>query len=308
MSAAASAGDVAAVIPSWNTRELLAECLRSLAASEPPPREVVVVDNASADGSAALVRERFPGVALIENRENLGYTRACNQGIAATRAPLVLLLNADARLERDALGRLAGFLAREPAYAAAAPRLSNPDGSLQRSIMRLPGRLTPLFFATPLERWLPRSRELARYFARDFDYERDADVEQPAAACLLVRRASLERLGGLDERLWLFYSDVDLAARLSRSGERIRYLAGARATHQLGASTRQHADFLSRWHADRLAYYRAHFGRGAAAWVKLCVLLAFADFALRQLGARLFGRPHEPVRPVTRALLAFLAR
>ncbi|MBI5434493.1 MAG: glycosyltransferase family 2 protein [Planctomycetes bacterium] len=300
--------DVAVVIPSWNTRELLLDCLRSLDASEPPPREVVVVDNASSDGSAAAVRREFPHVALLENRENQGYTRACNQGLAASRAPLVLLLNADARLERDTLAELVRFLDREREYGAVAPRLENPDGTLQPSIMRLPGRLTPLCFATPCERWFPQNAELRRYFARDFDYESDADVEQPAAACLLVRRATLEKLGGLDERLWLFFSDVDLAARILRTGERIRYLASARATHHLGRSTRQFADFLSRWHADRLLYYRAHFGRATAWWVKLCVVFAYADFALRQAWAGVVRRPHEPVRPVTRALFAFLAR
>ncbi|MCE9594885.1 MAG: glycosyltransferase family 2 protein [Planctomycetes bacterium] len=300
--------DVAVVIPSWNTRELLAECLRSLEASTPPPREIVVIDNASRDGSAVAVRREFPRVALLENRENLGYTRACNQGLAASRAKYVLLLNADARLERDTLAKLVDFLEREPAYGAVAPRLENPDGSLQRSIMRLPGWRTPLFFATPFERWFPKNSELARYFAVDFDYDRDADVEQPAAACLLVRRATLDKLAGLDERLWLFYSDVDLAARIRSSGERIRYLASARATHHLGRSTRQYADFLSRWHADRLLYYRAHHGRLAAAWVKACVLFAYGDFVARQTFASLFRRPHEPVHPVTRALLAFLAR
>lgn len=296
------------VVPSWNTRELLRECLASLAASAPVPREVVVVDNASRDGSGELVRREFPGVALVENRENLGYTRACNQGLDATRAPLVLLLNADARVERDTLAQLARFLDQHPDYAAVAPRLVHPDGSLQPSIMRLPGRLTPLCFATPCQRWFPESAELRRYFARDFDYERDADVEQPAAACLLVRRSALAELGGLDERLWLFYSDVDLAARLKRTGGRIRYLSGARAVHHLGQSTRQYEDFLSRWHTDRLIYYRAHFGRASALWVKLCVVLAYVDYALRQVWAGLARRPREPVRPVTRALLAFLVR
>lgn len=300
--------DVAVVVPSWNTRELLAECLVSLERSVPPPREVVVVDNASSDGSAALVRARFPRVALVENAENVGYTRACNQGLAATRAAYVLLLNADARLAEDTLARLVAFLDGHPDYAAVAPRLENPDGTLQRSLMRLPGWFTPLCFATPCERWFPESRELRRYFARDVDYAVDQDVEQPAAACLLVRRSALDALGGLDERLWLFFSDVDLAARLLRTGSKLRYLASARATHHLGRSTRQFADFLSRWHADRLLYYRAHFGHVAAAWVKLCVLFAYADFALRQSFASLAKKPHEPVRPVTRALLAFLAR
>jgi GT2 family glycosyltransferase len=300
--------DVSVVVPSWNTRELLRECLASLAASEPPPREIVVVDNASSDGSAELVRREFPHVALIENRENLGYTRACNQGVEASRAPLVLLLNADATLARDTLARLADFLERQPGYAAVAPRLSNPDGSLQRSIMRFPRLATALWFATPFERWFPESRELKRYFARDFDYERDADVEQPAAACLLVRRAALAALGGLDERLWLFFSDVDLAARLLKTGARVRYLASARATHHLGRSTRQFTDFVSRWHADRLLYYRAHFGRAAALWVKLCVVFSFLDFAARQTASALAGRASEPVRPVGRALCGLLLR
>jgi GT2 family glycosyltransferase len=299
---------VSVVIASWNTRDLLRECLRSLEASAKKPDEIVVVDNASSDGSAAMVRREFARVHSIENRENLGYTRACNQGLASSRGAHVLLLNADARMDARSLELLSRFLDEHADYAAAAPRLENPDGSLQRSIMRFPSWKTPFFFATPIERWAPKSRELERYFARDFDYERDADVEQPAAACLLVRRATLEALGGLDERLWLFFSDVDLCARIARTGAKIRYLANARCAHRLGASTRQYSDFLSQWHRDRLTYYRAHHGRAAGAWVKACVVFAYVDWLARQSIARLARRPREPLQPVSKALVAFLMR
>ncbi len=296
------------VIASWNTRELLRECLQSLLASSPPPDEIVVVDNASSDRSAELVRNEFPSVHLIHNEKNLGYTRACNQGIQSSRGDCVLLLNADTRLAPDAVAKLVDFLDRHPDYAAAAPQIFNPDGSLQETIMRFPNWKTPFFFATPIERWFPDSRELRRYFARDFDYERDADVEQPAAACLLVRRATLESLGFFDERLWLFFSDVDLCSRIHRTGAKIRYVASAHVVHHLGQSTKQYADFVSRWHRDRLIYQRAHHGRIAADWVKLCVLFAWIDFVLRQYFAALVGRPHEPVGPITRSFIAFLER
>jgi hypothetical protein len=117
--------------------------------------------------------------------------------------------------------------------------------------MRFPNLWTPLFFSTPLQRWWPESAELERYFYADFDHEHDADVEQPPAAALMMRREEFEALGGLDEDLRLFFNDVDLCRRLARRGRKIRYLAGAPVMHHGGASTRQLSDFAARWHADR---------------------------------------------------------
>ena len=299
---------VAVVIPSWNTAALLARCLKALERST-LECETLVVDNASDDGSAQMVARDFPQVALLRNPINEGFAKACNQGLRASRAPLVLLLNSDTEVAEDAIALLARFLDSRPEYAAAAPRLIDQGGGTQRACMNLPNWSTPLWFGTPLERWFPRSAELARYFARDFDYERDGDAAQPPAAALLLRRSVLEALGGLDESMRLFFNDVDLSRRLLAAGWRTRYLCGARVGHVGGASTQAAPDLLERWHLDRLAYYRKHHGRIGGAWVKCCTSLAWLDFALRASLERVLPREQripQPLGPTTRAFVRFL--
>jgi len=296
------------VIPSWNTRELLRECLASLARAQLGEHEIIVVDNASADGSADMVARDFPAVRLQRNARNEGFAIGCNQGLALARGEWLLLLNADTRVEPDAIALLERFLESHADYGAAAPRLVSPDGGTQRSCQAFPNLCTPLFFATPFERWFPNSRELRRYFLRDWAQEDERDVEQPPAACLLLRRAALAQVGHFDERLWLFYNDVDLSLRLARAGWRTRYVASARVLHHIGASTRQFGTFIPEWHRNRLHYYRKHHGWLAGVWVKACAGFALADFALRQLVARARGRAAEPVGPMLAQYARYLGQ
>lgn len=299
---------VSVVIPSWNTRELLRVCLRHLEASELGAEQWIVIDNASGDGSADMVAEEFPRAHLVRNQVNEGFARGCNQGIALARGRYVLLLNADTEMAPDALRRMVDFLERHGDYAAAAPRLVHPDGRTQAACQAFPTWRTALFFATPLERWFPENRELRRYFRRDFDHEHDADVEQPPAACLLVRRSVLDELGPFDENLWLFYNDVDLSKRWAKAGWRTRFLAGARVVHHVGASTRQFGGFLAEWHRNRLVYYRKHHGRVAGWWLKACVALSLVDYTATQIGRRLRGREAEPLGPMWRLYGDYLGR
>lgn len=304
---------VSVVIPSWNAGGHLERCLASLAGSRGVELEVVVVDNASTDGSRAVVaraRGEHAGLGLraIENGRNEGFTRATNQGIAASSGDLVLLLNADCEVAPDCVARLAEELDASPAHGAAAPRLVAPSGETLPSCMAFPTPWTALFFGTPLGRWRPRCRELARYECEDFDHESDRDVDQPPAACLLVRRSVLAELGGLDEALWLYFSDVDLSRRMASAGWRTRFVSGTSAVHHVGASTALLGDRLERWHADRLRYHRKHHGVLAGAWVKALVTWTAADHLVRQLAARVGGRRAEPAAPVLRALGAFLVR
>jgi GT2 family glycosyltransferase len=295
------------VIPSWNTVDYLAACLRSLREAPKPETEVVVVENGSADGSAELVECEFPEVRLIRNATNEGFARGCNQGMRVARGRYVLLLNTDTEIRDDALQQLFRFLESNADYGAVAPRLVHPDGSTQRTIQAFPGLWTPLMFSTPLERWFPDSRELRRYFLRDWDQESSADVDQPPAACLLVRREVLDQVGLFDEELWLFYNDVDLSRRMKAAGWKTRYLAEAEVVHHVGASTSKFGAFVPEWQKNRLAYYRKHHGRLAGVWVKACAALTFADWLLGQLWRRLRGRGGEPLGPMLRTFGGYLA-
>jgi hypothetical protein len=294
------------VIPSWNTKDYLAACLASLAAAEKPETEVIVVENASSDGSLELLRARHPEVRVIVNARNEGFARACNQGMRAARGRYVLLLNTDTEVAPDAIARLARFLDEHPEHGAVAPRLVGRDGTTQRTVQEFPNLRTALFFSTPLERWFPRSRELERYFMRDWDQESSRDVDQPPAAVLLLRKRMLEQVGLFDEDLWLFYNDVDLAKRMRAAGWRTRYLAEARVLHHVGGSTSKFANFIATWQRDRLRYYRKHHGRLGAWWLKACVTLTLLDWVTTQLARRLGGRAAQPLGPMLAGYLGFL--
>jgi GT2 family glycosyltransferase len=288
------------VIPSWNTSDLLAECLSSSKDARTRGAQVIVVDDGSSDDSAARVEREFPDVVLLRHATSLGFATSANRGALRADREWLLLLNADTQLVWEAVDTLLAFLPGHPEYAAVAPRLLDPEGRTQRSCMRFPGWATPLFFGTPLERWFPRSAELRRYFYADFDHEHDRDVEQPPAAALLLAREEYLEMGGFDEGLPLFFNDVDLCLRLAQAGRRIRYLSTPQVIHHGGASTRQLADFASRWHRDRLTYYRKHHGRLAGLWVKACTALAWFDHVLPRLGKRLAGRSDDPLAPLCR--------
>jgi GT2 family glycosyltransferase len=297
---------VSVVIPSWNTRNLLRETLESLKTTLPMSSEIIVVDNGSTDGSVRMVQEQFPHVRLIRNATNLGFAVATNQGVEAARGAYVLFLNSDTQVVGNAIRSMVAFLERNLRYGAAAPRLLNPDGTTQAAHMRFPSLATPLWFGTPMERWWPESTELRRYFARDFDYDTDSDVEQPPAACLLMRRKALKHTKPLDEKLWLFYNDVDLCKRLWESGWRIRYIESAHVYHHGGASTRQYKDFVAEYHRNRLAYFRKHHGQAAGAWVKACVAWTVIDHCVRELWHRAQGLPEQPLLPVWQTFQVFL--
>ena len=164
---------VSVVIPSWNTRELLRACLESLKTTLPGSSEIIVIDNASRDGSARMVQDDFQHVRLIRNTRNLGFAFATNQGVERARGAYVLFLNADTAVPGGAIKQMVAFLEENVRYGAVAPRLLNPDGSTQRANMRFPKLRTPFCVGTPWERWFPNNREVRRYFGNDFDYERD---------------------------------------------------------------------------------------------------------------------------------------
>ncbi|MBM4060806.1 MAG: glycosyltransferase [Planctomycetes bacterium] len=279
------------VVLNWNTRELLLACLRALCAETPRhPREVIVVDNGSQDGSADAVAAAFPLVRLLRNAENRLYAAGNNQGAAAARGEYLCTLNSDTEVRSGALDRLVDFLREHPDYGACAPQLVDPDGSVQRACQRFPTFGSALCFDSWWGTWWPGSAIQRRYLMADFDHLESRDVEQPPGAVFVMRAAEWRACGGLDEQLSLFYNDVDLSRRLWRKGRRIRYVADAVVMHHRGASTRNFAKMLVLWHRNRLAYFGKHHGRCGRLWIRLCVWLRIRE-ERRRIVAR---HPHDP--------------
>ena len=299
------------IIVNWNTRELLAGCLRSIEASQSSifnlqsSIEVFVVDNASADGSAALVRERFPRVKLIENAENVGFARANNQGIALATGRYVLLLNPDTVVHPGALETMGAFMDTQPAAGACGARLLNADGSLQPAChpMLTPGReFWRLIF-------LDRLWACATYRMGQWDAITPRRVEVIKGACLLLRRKALDQVGVLDESYFMYTEEVDLCYRLAQAGWELWYVPAAAITHFGEASSRQVKEAMYlHLYRSKIQFYRKFGGEQQAQRFKRLIWLAYGS----RIAATTVAGPFSPhmveQRKTFRSLLAQLPR
>jgi GT2 family glycosyltransferase len=254
--------DLSVVIVNWNTRDLLRACLHSLRAAlvaSPLSAEILVVDNASADGSAALVAAEFPEARLFANRENRNYAGGNNQGIAAATGDYLLLLNPDTEVPVGAPDALVALLRENPRVGAVSPALVYPDGRLQSSVRGFPTPHALLGEVTGLARLLPRTA-WASYRPDDLPLDRPSSVDQPMASAFLVRKAALDPIGAFDEQFPLFFNDVDLCFRLKQAGWEIWYDPRVRVVHVGGASTRQvRPEAIRRSHEGLRRYYQKHY-------------------------------------------------
>lgn len=250
-------------IVNWNTCEQLRACLCSLRTHPyhgAGGTEVVVVDNASGDGSAALVRDEFPEVRLLANNANEGYARATNQALAVARGDLLLLLNPDVEVTPGALDTLARMLGSRPDAAAAAPKLVHPDGRVQASLRGFPTPGALLWDVSGLARVFPSNRVWGAYRMTYWDYDRPGPVAQPMASCLLLTRHAYEKVGPMDERFPLFFNDVDWCLRTHQAGLEIYYTPNAVVVHQGGASTSQvRIQAVRESHQALLRFYDKHY-------------------------------------------------
>ena len=229
--------DLSIVIVSWNCRDELADCLASLA----PDRhavtvQTVVVDNASGDDTAAMVRRRFPDVTLIANDANRGFAAANNQGLAVATGRHLLFLNPDTVVGDRALQTLVGALDADATLGACGPRLLNTDGTVQTSVRRFPTFAALFHQYTPLRMLGLLKPAYRRYKSRDFDFRSAADVESLMGAALCVPRRVLDRVGPFDERFFVYFEEVDLCRRIRDAGHRCRFLPEAAVTHVGGVS------------------------------------------------------------------------
>ncbi len=258
----------AVVIVNYNTRQHLHESLAS--AVREGAAEVVVVDNASSDGSAQMVRAEYPRVTLHTNPTNCGYGSAANRGIASCTAAYVILLNADACLAPGALTALRACLDDHPEIAAVGPRLLNVDGSLQSSCYTFPGSLRWILDNDVLVRLNRRLPLVRRRLLRTWAHDRERVVPWIKGAAMAIRREAFDAVGGFDESFLLFYEETDLCSRLHAAGWRILFSPAATVHHLGGASTGDRAAEVSlRLFAGQVQYFQTHRPRMSRIWTAL---------------------------------------
>ncbi len=232
--------DVTIIIVSWNTREILRDCLRSVYENAGAlDFETIVVDNASADGSAEMVARDFPQVQLVANGDNRGFAAANNQGMALARGRYVLLLNSDTVVLDRALEKTLAFADAHPEAAVVGCRVLNPDRTWQRTCSMFPSALNMLLSATYVYKLFPKSRFWGREFMTYWDRSDVRAVEVVSGTFMLVRREAIEKVGRMDEAFFMYAEETDWCYRFHRAGYQMLFTPAASIIHLGGASSRQ---------------------------------------------------------------------
>ena len=272
------------VIVSWNAKQYLLNCLRSLAeARDEQDIEILVIDNASTDGSCEAVDEHYPEVILIRNETNLGFAKANNIGLRKSRGRYVCLINSDVVVFPGCLHTLSTYMEEHPGVGMIGPRILNPDGTLQTSIGLLPslGRLMGLSIG--LNRLFPRSSVFSGLHLSPRAHRHTRSVEVMIGCFWMVRHSAFTDVGLLDEDFFIYGEDIDWCKRFSEAGWKIIYHTDAEAIHFGGASSSRAPTrfFLEKKKAD-LRYWKKHHGRIACA--------CYLAISFLHQGARILGR------------------
>ena len=225
----------------WNTKDDLRESLHSLQAFPYTggAQEVIVVDNASADGAVEMVRIEFPEATLIANTANELYAHGVNQAAQAATGDLLLLLNPDAQVEAGTLDTLAAYLLTLPDAAAVAPKLVHDNGVVQKSVRGFPSPVALLGEFLFVSRVWKSNRRWAAWRMPWFDYDEAGEAPQPMASCFLITRSAWEKVGAMDERFPLYFNDADWCLRAYQAGYKIYYTPNAVAKHGYGGTTKK---------------------------------------------------------------------
>jgi GT2 family glycosyltransferase len=303
-SRASATVDLSVVIVSYNTRDILRQCLRSVLSNTGPLKaEVVVVDNASRDGSDAMVVREFPEVRLVRNTENVGYSAANNRAFSACSGRHVLLLNSDTIVLPETLPALVDFMDRTPSVGVTGCRLERPNGELDLACRRsFPTPSSSLYRLLRLSRMFPGSRRFARYNVTYLDPRGCYEVDSVVGAFMLIRGGLIEDMAGLDERYFMYGEDLDWCYRARQRKWKVWYHGTHRVIHYKGASSSQES-FRMNYHFHRAMYlfHRTHLSRRYSPAVNALVYFG--------IGSRFVGLAlQHPIRLALRAARRASAR
>lgn len=307
---------MAIVIVNYNTRECLRRCLASIAnrgANDSPNAgavETTVVDNASTDNSAAMVRACFPEVSLKINRRNLGYGAAANGAIAQSDADIILLLNSDTLVEAGTLEGVQRYLAQHQEVAILGPRLHNPDGTLQATCYPDPTPLNLFVEESLLGRLAGYVPWLRERYLRTWQHDRPRAVPWVLGAALAIRREAFWAVGGFDPAFHMYFEEIDLCKRLRAAGWQVHFAPVGTVVHVGGASTsRNYAQMQDRLFESMQLFYTRHYSRGQALLLRLGFIPILAARlvldAIRYLWAHYLGGRSRWARPAAARLVSW---
>jgi GT2 family glycosyltransferase len=277
--------EISVIIVSWNARKFLEECLESLSRGISRMCEVIVVDNASTDGSPEMIADRFPWVTVIETGENLGFSKGNNLGIRRSRGKYLALINSDVKVLPGCLDELAAFLDSNPGAGMVGPRVMYGDRRQQSSCRRFPNLWNNACEVFYLNKLFPQSEFFAGEHMFYFSYDQTREVEVLVGCFILARRDAVNQFGLLDEDFWMYGEDLDWCRRCNESGWKVMFHPGAEAIHYCGGSSANDpVRFEVAQQQARLQLWAKHHSR-LEQW-GLMVLLTF-QCSFRLLGAGL---------------------
>lgn len=252
--------DLSIAIVSYNTKEILLDCVSSVQTyTTTIAYEVIVVDNDSRDGTVAALKDAYPAMRIIANPENRGFAKAVNQSLAVSHGRHVLLLNSDTIVRDQALATMVAYLDDHPDVGAVSCKQWTGDGHLNQTCFPFPSIRDHLFYSVLFQRIAP-TMQAAAAATHAVDCTKSQDVDWANGACLMVRRSLLQQLGGLDEEFFMYFEDVDLCRRLRQQGYRVRHVAEAEIVHFIGRSSGRDRERLQLvWEFSRIRYIEKHF-------------------------------------------------
>ncbi|GIW08334.1 MAG: glycosyl transferase [Dehalococcoidia bacterium] len=298
--------DLSVLIVNWNVRDLLDACLASLHRRPPDdaPKEIVVVDNGSRDGSVAMVQARYPSVRLIEAPHNPGFAGGTNLAARCATGRTLLLLNPDTVVLPGALRQLTRALRADPTLGAVGPMLLESDGAVQSSRRRFPTATTLFIESTPLQGRLA-ARAIARYYFDDVAPTVPVRPDWLVGAAVLIRRTAWEEVGPLDDGYFMYFEETDWFRRAAARGWRAGFVPEAKVVHYYGKSSEQNvAARHLRFTASKLRYAERYHGRRLAGMLGVWLRLLFAEQVAVEAGKWVVG--HK--RPLRRQRLGQLGR
>ncbi|MHB2149566.1 glycosyltransferase [Calditrichota bacterium LG25] len=254
--------EISVIIVNFNVREFLEQTLLSVQrALKDISSEVIVVDNASVDDSVQMVRRRFPEVILIENKENVGFSAANNQGLEIARGRFIVLLNPDTIVQEDTFSKLLDFFERTPEASAATCKIINPDGTFSIDCRHsIPTPLTAFWKVTGLSRLFPKSKIFGRYNLTYLDENDTYQVEAISGSFMMMRREIVQKVGKLDEDFFMYCEDIDYCYRINQAGGKIFYVPDSQIIHYKGESTKKYnLDYVITFNKSLYKFYKKHY-------------------------------------------------
>lgn len=270
--------DVSIVIVNWNTLGLLRDCLKSVyEQAGTVDYEVIVIDNASTDGSVQMVKNEFKRVVLIENTENRGFAAANNQGMAVAKGRYVLLLNSDTVILDNAIAKVVSFADAHPRAAVTGCRVLNPDGTLQPTCFMFPSVLNMLLSSTYLYKLFPNSRFFGRERMTWWDRSDVRQVDVVTGCFMLVRREAIDQVGMMDERFFIYAEETDWCYRFRTKGLEVTFTPAAQIIHLGGQSTaKRPVAMIVQLRLSILKFIRKHHGQLALLIARILTAFFFA--------------------------------